>query len=141
LTGSLNQKENVMGLSDKVIDAVSDAEVSFSKEEAFFAITVAIVVADGDISEEGLDDVTCVIQRMKLFQKQSSSDHDAMVEKIFKFLKKNGSLELASKGAESLPAELRKARYAGTATHWPRAGSIASRTSGCMGYVARHERK
>jgi len=130
-----------MGLSDKVIDAVSDADLSFSKEEAFFAITVAVVVADGDISEEGLDDVTCVIQRMKLFQKQSSLDHDAMVEKIFKFLKKNGSLALARKGAESLPVELRKARYAGTATHRLRAGSTASRMSEFMAGALRRARK
>lgn len=101
-----------MGLFDKVMGAVSGVDAPFSKEEAFFAIAIAIVAADGEISSEELDDVIRMVQRKQLFQKLPSSDFKAMVDKVFKFLKKNGSPALVKKGIEFLPAELRDTAFA-----------------------------
>lgn len=52
---------------------------------------------------------------MKLFQKQSDSDFKAKVNKILRFLKKNGVPALSKKGIKFLPMELLKTAFAALA--------------------------
>ncbi len=101
-----------MGLFDKVLGGRNSESAAFTKQEAFAAVMLATVAADGHISDEEVDGFNAVVNRMKLFQVQSASEHKAMIDKLFGLLKRNDASFLLQKGAESLPAELRETAFA-----------------------------
>lgn len=101
-----------MGLFDKVLGGRSSENAALSKQEAFAAIMLATVAADGHISDEEVDGFNAVVNRMKLFQVQSVAEHKAMMDKLLGLLKRNDASFLLSKGAEFLPAELRETAFA-----------------------------
>jgi uncharacterized tellurite resistance protein B-like protein len=100
-----------MGLFDKILGGRSSDTTTFSRQEAFAAIMLAVVAADGHISDEEIDGFNAVINRMKIFQEQTAASHNAMMDKLFLLLKKNDSSFLMRKGIESLPAELRETAF------------------------------
>lgn len=101
-----------MGLFDKVLGNRGSGNAGFSKQEAFAAIMLATVAADGHISDEEVDGFNAVINRMKLFQAQSAPELRAMIDKLFGILNRSGATALLEKGAEFLPSELRETAFA-----------------------------
>ena len=69
-----------MGLFDKVLGGRSSESNAFSKQEAFAAIMLATVAADGHISDEEVDGFYAVINRMKLFKVQPVAEHKVMMD-------------------------------------------------------------
>lgn len=100
-----------MGLFDKVMGGRGSENAAFSKQEAFAAIMLATVAADGHISDEESDGFYAVINRMKLFKVQSVAEHKVMMDKLLGLLKRNDAIFLLSKGAEFLPVELRETAF------------------------------
>lgn len=101
-----------MGMFDKILGGRSSEDAPYSKQEAFAAIMLATVAADGHVSDEEVDGFNAVINRMKLFQMQSVSEHKAMIDKLLGMLKRSGATSLLEKGAGCLPAELRETAFA-----------------------------
>lgn len=101
-----------MGLFDKVLGGRSSENDPLSKQEAFAAIMLATVAADGDISDEEVDGFNAVINRMKLFQMQSGAEHKKMIDKLMGLLNRHDASFLLQKGAEFLPSELRETAFA-----------------------------
>lgn len=101
-----------MGMFDKILGGRSSENADFSKQEAFAAIMLATVAADGNISDEEVDGFNAVINRMKLFQAQTAAEHKAMIDRLLGALNRNGATSLLEKGAEFIPAELRETAFA-----------------------------
>lgn len=99
-----------MGLFDKILGGGSNAP--FSKPEAFAAIMLAVIAADGDISDEEKDDFLARVNRMKLFRDIARGEFSDIIDKLFKILRKDGPAALATRGAAALPADLKPTVFA-----------------------------
>jgi len=99
-----------MGLFDKVLGAGSSS--ALSRPEAFAGVMLAVMSADGHISDDEAQGFLSVVKRLKLFQAQSASEHHAMMDKLFGILKRNDAEHLLTKAAEALPGELRESAFA-----------------------------
>lgn len=99
-----------MGLFDKLTGGGSDAP--FNKQEGFAAIMLAVVAADGDISDEEIQDFNARANRMRLFADQTGSQFGQMIDRLFRILKKSGPQELAARGTAALTPELRETAFA-----------------------------
>ena len=99
-----------MGLFDKFTGGGSDAP--FTKQEGFAAIMLAVIAADGDISDEEIKDFNARANRMKLFVDQNGSQFSQMIDKLFRILKKGGPKELITRGIVPLSPELRETAFA-----------------------------
>lgn len=99
-----------MGLFDKITGGGSAAP--FTPPEAFAAIMLAVVAADGDISDEERDDFVARANRMKLFRDIPGGAFSDIIDKLFRILRKEGSTELATRGAAALPPTLKATAFA-----------------------------
>lgn len=99
-----------MGLFDKFTGGGDDA--AFTKEEGFAAIMLAVVAADGNVSDEEVQDFNARANRMKLFAPQSGAEFRQMIDKLFRILRKSGPKELTKRGASALPKELQETVFA-----------------------------
>lgn len=99
-----------MGLFDKLVSGTSSAP--FTQPEAFAAILIAVIAADGDISEEEKDDFVARVTRMKLFRAIHGKEFSSLIDKLFRILRKEGPNELALRGAEALRADLKATAFA-----------------------------
>ncbi len=99
-----------MGLFDKITGGGS--EQPFTRQEAFAGIMLAVVAADGHISDEEVQDFNARTNRMKLFAEQSGNHFSQMIDKLFRILKKEGPSSLMQRSARSLPPDLRPTAFA-----------------------------
>lgn len=99
-----------MGLFDKILGGGSNTP--FTEPEAFAAVMLAIVAADGDISEEETSDFVARVTRMKLFRDINHSKFCDITDKLFKILRKDGPDALASRGAAVLSPALKPTAFA-----------------------------
>lgn len=99
-----------MGLFDKFIGGGSSA--TFTPPEAFAAVMLAVVAADGHVSDEETSDFVARVNRMKLFRSIQGSAFNDMIDKLFRVLRKDGPNELATRGAAALPATLKPTAFA-----------------------------
>ncbi len=99
-----------MGLFDKLTGGGSDAP--FNKQEGFAAIMLAVVAADGEISEEEIEDYVSRLSRMRLFADMSSSETSRMIDKLFKVKSKGGPDALVGRGVPALTPELKETAFA-----------------------------
>lgn len=95
-----------MGLFDRLTGGASDAPLN--KQEAFAAIMLAIIAADGDISDEEVEDFGARVNRMQLFNNMSGRQFPDMINKLFRILKKSGVSELINKAVPALTPDLRE---------------------------------
>ena len=100
-----------MGLFDKLGAGASD-DAPFTKQEGFAAIMLAVVAADGHVSDEEVEDFVARSNRMKLLATQSGGEFRQMVDKLFRVLNQKGPSELIKRGAQALPSELRETAFA-----------------------------
>lgn len=99
-----------MGLFDKLSGRSDDG--ALSKQEGFAGIMLAVVAADGHVSDEEADDFIARANRMKLLASQSAPEFKQMVDKLFRILNSKGSSELIRRSAQALPPELRETAFA-----------------------------
>lgn len=78
-----------MGLFDKAFGKDSGT-VSLSKSEAFAAIGVAAVAADGDISQEEINRTVIDLATLKSFRKHDMRDMANTLNKVAGLIKKRG---------------------------------------------------
>lgn len=101
-----------MGIFDKLLGGQGSENASLSQQEAFAALLLVTIAADGHISDEEARAFNTIVNRMSLYRSQSGSEFQSMVDKLFGLLKKHGASALTEKAAAALPKELRETAFA-----------------------------
>jgi tellurite resistance protein len=114
-----------MGFFDKVKGA-KDAETKLTKEEAFAAVALSAVAADGVITEEEANGLVISLIRMKLYRGYNGNQMGAILNKCINIIKKEGLDALVTKAKEGLPAELCETAFAVAADLTLADGEIAN---------------
>lgn len=99
-----------MGIFDKILGP-KDAE-KLEKEEAFAAISLAIIAADGYISDEEAQSLAIDLAKRKFFDKYTAKQMNSIFQKLVKIIKNDGVEALVEKSRDSLPYELRETAFA-----------------------------
>ncbi len=100
-----------MGLFDALLGSREREKSTLTAKEAIPAILVAVANADGDMADEEIGALVGVTRRMRMLESLSDEQHDAMINKLFSFLKRNGAAALMQAGISSCPGELRDAAF------------------------------
>lgn len=102
-----------MGLFDGVFsEEKSGQTLSLKPEEAFAAVALVAIAADGYLSDQEGRDMTNMLSRMKLFQSYSSDVMHRMFDKLLSLLKLHGPSVLIDMAKGGLPQELRETAFA-----------------------------
>lgn len=99
-----------MGLFDKLSGRGDNRPLS--KHEAFVATMLAVSAADGQISDEEVEDMVSRLRRVHLFSGMSDDDLVASTNRPFALLRKGGPGELIRSASPVLPNELRESAFA-----------------------------
>jgi hypothetical protein len=101
-----------MGLFDQVLSDRSTALSDFSPAEAFAAIALVAIAADGHFSEEEIDLLNISLKRMQLFKSYPTDVLRRMYDKMFGILRRDGANVLLDTAKPALPYELREPAFA-----------------------------
>lgn len=85
---------------------------ALTKEESFTGILLAMVAADGDISDEEAADFRSVVNKAKMIRNVSNADFSRIVDKLFKILKRDGANQLIDLSVENLPSDIHLSTFA-----------------------------
>ena len=86
--------------------------VTLNKQEAFTGILLSIIAADGQITQEEGQDFIATLQRSKVMARISNPQFRDLMNKLQKYLRKNGPEKLVELCAEHLPPELAQGTFA-----------------------------
>lgn len=102
-----------MGLFDSVFNTEKDmAEAELSPAEAFAAIALVAIAADGYLSDQEGRDMNMLLSRMQLFRSFSNEVMHRMLDKLLATLKRQGPSDLIDLAKRNLPQELRETAFA-----------------------------
>ena len=101
-----------MGLFDKVFGTQTKVQDMFSPAEAYAAITLAAIAADGYLADEEVEGFITSLNRMPLFKSYSGDVMRRMIDKLFSILKRNGVNALFDAAKQSLPHEMAPSAFA-----------------------------
>jgi tellurite resistance protein len=102
-----------MGLFDGIFkEEQSDPPIDLKPEEAFAAVALVAIAADGYLSDQEGRDMTNMLARMRLFQNYSSDVMRRMFDKLLSLLKLKGPSTLIDQAKLRLPVELRETAFA-----------------------------
>ena len=102
-----------MGLFDGVFEAQKNvSESMLIPAEAFAAIALVAIAADGYLSEQEGREMTMVLSRMQLFRSYSSDVLHRMLDKLLGMLKQQGPGSLVAMAKASLPEDLKPTAFA-----------------------------
>jgi len=99
-----------MGLFDKF--SSKDEKVMLSKDEAFAAVSLASIAADGVITEEEARGFYIGLSRTKMFSNYNDKQMSSLLNKLVNIIKKQGVEALVMMSKESLPADLKATAFA-----------------------------
>ena len=99
-----------MGLFDKF--SSKDENVKLSKEEAFVAVSLVSVAADGVITEEEARGLFVQLYRMKMFSGYNDNQMSSIFNKLINIIKKKGMDSLVVMAKESLPEDMKATAFA-----------------------------
>ncbi|MFE4108318.1 tellurite resistance TerB family protein [Almyronema epifaneia] len=102
-----------MGLFDGVFKTEPGiTNITLSPAEAFAAVALVAIAADGYLSEQEGREMTMVLARMQLFRSFSTDVMHRLFDKLLGLLKQQGPSKLINLAKVSLPAELRETAFA-----------------------------
>ena len=101
----MNLLEKMFGVQE------TDHRISLSPPEAFAAIAVAAIAADGYLSNQERHRIVEVLLQVYLFQGYSEQRLTELLEKLFNLLSTRGIDPLVAIARESLPAELQETAF------------------------------
>lgn len=101
-----------MGLFSGLSTTKQASDVSFSPAEAFAAITLATVAADGYLSDDEVHVMIASLNRMELFRSYSSDVIRRLFDKLCGITKRQGSDALLKAAIGSLPHHLHDTAFA-----------------------------
>lgn len=101
-----------MGLFDKILGGQTSESVRLSPAEAFAGLVIAVVGADGHLSDDEVRAANAVFNRMRLFGPIPADQFSVMIDRLLGYMKKHGADWLLDKAVSSLPDELRATAFA-----------------------------
>ncbi|MGB3636678.1 MAG: tellurite resistance TerB family protein [Rivularia sp. (in: cyanobacteria)] len=101
-----------MGLFSGLSTTRQESSVTFSPAEAFAAITLATVAADGYLSDDEIQVMMASLTRMELFRSYSSDVMGRLFDKLCGITKRQGSDGLIKTAIASLPHHLHDTAFA-----------------------------
>ncbi len=101
-----------MDLFDNLPSARKESEIYFNPAEAFAAITLACVTADGYIASEETEAVMTSLSRMELFRSYSDDVLTRLFDKLGGIVKRQGKDALLKTAIISLPHHLHDTAFA-----------------------------
>jgi len=108
-----NTGASCMGLFDSVFNAEKGmTEVELTPAEAFAAVALVAIAADGYLSDQEGSDMTMLLSRMQLFRSFSSDVMHRMFDKLLSMLKREGPGDLINLAKSCLPQDLRETAFA-----------------------------
>jgi tellurite resistance protein len=99
-----------MGLFDKF--GSKEEKERLSKEEAFAAVTLATIAADGMITEEEAQGLLVHMNRMRMYSGFNDKQLSSMLTKLINIIKRKGLDELLAMAKGSLPEDMRATAFA-----------------------------
>ncbi|MCU0543823.1 MAG: tellurite resistance TerB family protein [Oscillatoriaceae cyanobacterium Prado104] len=103
-----------MGLFDKVSQTRKQADVTLGPAEAFAAIALIAVAADGYITDSESQAISMTLSRMQLFRSYPNDVMRKMLERLLNILQKQGVEVLFNAALATLPDELKETAFAVT---------------------------
>ncbi|MBI2497147.1 MAG: tellurite resistance TerB family protein [Opitutae bacterium] len=100
-----------MGLFDKIIGGAAGDRL-LNVEEAFAAVLLVAVAADGHVSDEEKREFAAIVNRVQLYRAMNGDQFSAMMDKLHGLHRREGSERLIERAAQSLPSELRETVFA-----------------------------
>jgi hypothetical protein len=98
-----------MGLFDKVLPKEPE---KLTKEEAFAAVGLAAIAADGVITEEEGRGFITGLYRMKMYKNLNQNQMGHLLNKLINIVQRQGFDVLMKMSDESLPADLKETAFA-----------------------------
>jgi tellurite resistance protein len=103
----------MMGLFDNVFNAEKGiTETQLTPAEAFAAVALVAIAADGYLSDQEGRDMTMTLARMQLFRSYSNDVMHRMLDKLLAMLKREGPGALVNVAKACLPQDLRETAFA-----------------------------
>ncbi|HBK98322.1 MAG TPA: Tellurite resistance protein TerB [Microcoleaceae bacterium UBA10368] len=104
-----------MGLFDKVSQTRQQSEVTLGPAEAFAAIALIAVAADGYINDSESQAISMTLSRMQLFRSYPNDVMKKMLDRLLMILQRQGVDVLFNAALATLPDELKETVFAVTA--------------------------
>ncbi|NER91181.1 tellurite resistance TerB family protein [Moorena sp. SIO3A2] len=101
-----------MGLFDKISISRQHSQTTLGPAEAFAAIALIAVAADGFAASSEVQAIITALSRMQLFRSYSADVMARMFERLLMLLQRQGSEPLLSAALKSLPYELQATAFA-----------------------------
>jgi tellurite resistance protein len=102
-----------MGLFDRVFtQEKATANITLTTAEAFAAICLVAIAADGYLSEQESTEMRTLLQRMQLFKPYSDDRLDRLKDTLLNHLQQHGPGPLVTQAKTVLPIELRPTAFA-----------------------------
>ncbi|MFB2882121.1 tellurite resistance TerB family protein [Floridanema aerugineum] len=101
-----------MGLFDKIKGSRKQSDTQLGPAEAFAAIALIAVAADGYITDSEAQAIGTTLSRMQLFRSYPSDVMRKMIDRLLSILQRQGVDALFNSAIASLPHELRETSFA-----------------------------
>jgi uncharacterized membrane protein YebE (DUF533 family) len=101
-----------MGLFNNFLGLKQTVENTLSPAEAFAAITIAAVAADGYLSDEEVEGIASMLGRMHLFKSYPQDLINRMFDWLLDLLNREGVGALLAIAQGALPTDLRETAFA-----------------------------
>jgi tellurite resistance protein len=101
-----------MSILNKIFKGQEESRIALSTPEAFAAIAVSAIAADGYMRDEERDRIVELLSELPLFQGYSEQRLTNLLEKLFELLSLKGAYSLSAIAREFLPAELQEPVFA-----------------------------
>jgi len=100
-----------MGIFDKVLGKKEQGPLSLDQREAFAAISVAAVAADGIIEQEEAQQVIANLAEKRLFRGYDLNNILSVLQKMANHIQKRGPQPVLEAAAKALSPELRQTAF------------------------------
>ncbi|OQW92310.1 MAG: hypothetical protein BWK79_14915 [Beggiatoa sp. IS2] len=90
----------------------SSSTDTFTKQEAFLAVALAMSAADGEVVEDEVKGIFAYLLQMRMFDGYSQNQLSAVFKKLVKILSNEGVGGLVAVAKSSLPESLRESAFA-----------------------------
>ncbi len=124
-----------MDLFSSLSSARKETEISFNPAEAFAAIALASVTADGYLAEEEIEGVITTLTRMQLFRSYSEDVLTRLFDKLGGIVKRQGKDALIKTAITSLPHHLHDTAFAVAADLILADGEVAEEEERLLHYL------
>jgi uncharacterized tellurite resistance protein B-like protein len=101
-----------MGLFDQVFRTQTKVQEFLSPAEAYAAVTLVAIAADGYLSDEEVEGFIANLNRMQLFKHYSGDVMNRMIDKLFGMMRREGTDALFNAAKSSLPYEMAASAFA-----------------------------